>query len=426
MMKNTDTNPTSTPLPLAPQLNAQHPLLKRAQAIDWSYFEREFNKLSTAESGRPALPTRLLVGLHYLKALYNESDESVVAKWVENPYWQFFCGEQYFQQELPCHPTTLVKWRQRVGADGMEKLLKQVLQTAQQQQALKPADIKRVIVDTTVQEKAIAFPTDARLYDKARRRLVREARRQQLKLRQSYVRLGKRALFKQSSYAAAQQGRRAQKETRKLRTYLGRVIRDIERKLAKPIKAMSELLTAAKRIYQQQKQDSQKLYSLHAPEVECIAKGKVHKKYEFGCKVAVVTTNESNWIVGIEAKHKNPYDGATLNPSLEQVEKLTGVKPKEAYVDQGYRGSSHHPEGVEVYISGKRKLTGKLKQLLKRRSAIEPVIGHGKQDHGLGRNYLRGKAGDRVNALLSGCGFNLRKLWRFFAAMPSSQAEALA
>src|SRR6185295_1579544 len=183
MMKNAEPTLTHTPLPLAPQLNAQHPLLKLAQALDWSYFEREFSKLSTAEPGRPALPTRLLVGLHYLKALYDESDESVVGKWVENPYWQFFCGEQYFQHDLPCHPTTLVKWRQRIGADGMEKLLKQVLQTAQQQQALKTSDIKRVIVDTTVQEKAIAFPTDARLYDKAPRSLVREARKHQLKLR---------------------------------------------------------------------------------------------------------------------------------------------------------------------------------------------------------------------------------------------------
>src|ERR1700742_4632422 len=186
MMKNTDTPPL---LPLAPQLNPQHPLLQLAQAIDWGYFEGEFSKLSTSDVGRPPLPTRLLVGLHYLKALFNESDESVVARWVENPYWQFFCGEQYFQHDLPCHPTTLVKWRQRIGADGMEKLLKQILHAAQQQQALKTSDLKRVIVDTTVQEKAIAFPTDARLYDKARRALVSQARKQRLKLRQSYVRV---------------------------------------------------------------------------------------------------------------------------------------------------------------------------------------------------------------------------------------------
>lgn len=416
----------TTPL-LEPQLNLQHPLIKLAQTIDWSYFEREFNKTAaTDEPGRPPLPTRLLVGLHYLKALYDESDESVVAKWVENPYWQYFCGEQYFRHALPCHPTSLVKWRQRVGPEGFEKLLKQVLQTAQQQQALKPAQIKRVNADTTVQEKAIAFPTDARLYDKARRALVRAAQRQPIKLRQSYVRLGKRALFKQSRYAAAQQGRRAHKETKKLRTYLGRVIRDLERKLPAPPAAFKELLARAKRIHQQQRHDSAKLYSLHAPEVECIAKGKAHKKYEFGCKVAVVTTNQSNWVVGIEAHHGNPYDGATLKPALEQVEKLTGVKAQQAFVDQGYRGATHHPEGVEVFIAGKRKLSGKLKKLLKRRSAIEPVIGHGKQDHGMERNYLRGKNGDRVNAFLTGCGFNLRKLYRFFVNSPSLNAQATA
>ena len=424
-MKNSDPNLPNTPLPLAPQLNHQHPLLKLAQALDWSSFDNDFNKLSTSEVGRPPLPSRLLVGLHYLKALYDESDESVVAKWVENPYWQFFCGEQFFQHQLPCHPTTLVKWRQRIGPDGMEKLLKQVLQSAQGQEAIKPADIKRVIVDTTVQEKAITFPTDAKLYDKARRALVHQARQHQVKLRQTYVRVGKHAAWKQSRYAAAQQGRRAQKETRRLRTYLGRVIRDLERKLPEPEKVVKELLSYAKRIYEQKKSDSGKLYSVHAPEVECIGKGKVHKKYEFGCKVVVVTSNESNWILGIDARHDNPYDGATLKEAVHQVEKLTGVKVKEAFVDQGFRGVAHHPEGVEVYISGRRKLSGKLKKLLKRRSAIEPVIGHSKHDHGLGRNHLRGKAGDRMNALLSGCGFNLRKLWRFLSVRPLVSAQTL-
>lgn len=220
-------------------------------------------------------------------------------KWVENPYWQYFCGEQTFQHELPCHPTSLVKWRQRVGAEGVEKLLKGVLKTAQQQQALKPSEIELVNVDTTVQEKAIAFPTDARLYDKARRALVRATDQQQIKLRQSYCQLGKQALFRQSRYAVAQQGSRARKQTQKLRTYLGRVIRDIERKSPNPSPAscfptqgdknalaspmLASLLQRAKRIYQQQRNDSGKLYSVHAPEVECIAKGKVNKKYEFGC-----------------------------------------------------------------------------------------------------------------------------------------------
>jgi IS5 family transposase len=417
--------PNPDPPPLKPQLNAQHPLVRLAQSLDWGYFEREFGPVPTPEPGRPVLPARLLVGLHYLKALYDESDESVVSKWVENPYWQYFCGCEHFQHELPCHPTSLVKWRQRVGPEGVEKLLKQVLQTALHLRALKPAELARVTADTTVQEKAVAFPTDARLYDKARRALVGQARRQRLKLRQSYVRLGKRALFKQSRYAAARQGQRAQRETKRLRTYLGRVIRDVERKLPAPPAKFKELLARAKRIHRQQRADSPKLYSVHAPEVECLAKGKTHKPYEFGCKVAVVTTTTSNWIVGIDARHGNPYDGATLKPALAQVERLTAVKPRQAFADQGFRGRDHHPEGVEVFLTG-RKLKGKLKQLLRRRSAVEPVIGHGKQDHGLQRNHLRGKEGDRINAFLAGCGFNLRKLCRFFATAPLIKAQAEA
>lgn len=278
-------------------------------------------------------------------------------------------------------------------------------------------------VDTTVQEKAIGFPTDARLYDKARRALVRVARTHHLKLRQSYVRLGIRALFAQSRYASARQGQRAQKQTRKLRTYLGRVIRDIERKVTHPLPALQGLPGRAKRIHQQQPKDAGKLYSVHAPEVECIAKGKVHKRYEFGCKVVVASTNQSNWIIAIDAQHGNPYDGATLSLALAQVEKLTDIKPRQAFVDKGFRGSAHHPQDVQVLVTGTRRLSRTLKRLLKRRSAIEFVIGHSKRDHPLKRNYLRGRIGDHVNAFLVGCGFNLRKLCRFFLSQPLLQAQ---
>ncbi|MEP0915065.1 IS5 family transposase [Leptolyngbya sp. GB1-A1] len=316
------------------------------------------------------------------------------------------------------------KWRSRIRVEGVEKLLGQVLRTAINQQALKPAEIAVVNVDTTVQEKAIAFPTDARLYDKARGALVRAARKQQVKLRQSYVRLSKRALFQQSRYAAARQGKRAKQQTRKLRTYLGRVIRDIERKVSSMPVRLQKLVDIAKRIHQQQPKQGNKIYSVHAPETECIAKGKVHKRYEFGCKVVVVTTSASNWIVGIDGVHGNPYDGATLSQALQQTQELTTVKPQQALVDKGFRGKAHHPEDVEVLIAGTRQRTSSLKHLLKRRSAIEPVIGHSKQDHSLKRNYLRGKTGDRINALLAGCGFNLRKLFRFFITAPLIQANA--
>jgi len=402
---------------LSTLLDQSHPLKVLAEALDWEFFEREFGALYVERKGRPGLPMRLLVGLHYLKHLYDVSDERAVAGFVENPYWQYFCGEEFFVHELPCDPTSLVKWRKRIGPGGMEKLLQETIAAAQRRQALKAAEIRRVNVDTTVQEKAIAFPTDARLYHKARSVLVREAQRAGIELRQSYRRVGKRALQKQGRYAHAQQLKRARKETRKLRTYLGRVMRDIQRKAAvsgiELDPQLSQYLGRATRIYQQQRQDKHKLYSMQAPEVECISKGKEHKKYEFGCKVSVVTTSKRGWVVGIAALHGNPYDGHTLKGAHAQVERLTGITPEEMFVDKGYRGSQHHPENVTVYISG-RKLSGTLKRLLRRRSAIEPVIGHLKQDHRMKRNYLQGPAGDEINALLVGSGFNLRKLLRVF------------
>jgi Transposase domain (DUF772). len=399
-------------------LNPAHPLYRLAEVLNWTQFERQFGQYYAEGMGRPALATRLVVGLHYLKHLYNVSDEVVVASWVENPYWQYFCGAEYFTHEFPCDPTSLVKWRQRVGAAGSEQLLKESLAAAQREAVLTPTEVKRVNVDTTVQEKAIAFPTDARLYHKARIALVRLARQGNLQLRQSYVRLGKRALVNQGRYGAARQLKRARRETRKLRTYLGRVLRNVEREGRTLSEKHALVVSVARRILAQQRTDHGKVYSVHAPEVECIAKGKVHKHYEFGCKVRIVTTSRQNWIVGIDAEHGNPYDGATLKPALAQVKRLTGVRPQEAFVDKGFRGQGHHPQAVAVYISGRRNLTSRLSKLLKRRSAIEPVIGHTKHDHRMARNYLWGKAGDRINALLSGCAWNLRKLWRYFVEHP--------
>jgi len=406
---------------LALIVSHEHPLYQLAEAIDWSRFAAELGPLYAEAVGRPGLPTRLMVGLHYLKYLFDESDETVVAKWVENPYWQFFCGRTYFEHELPCHPTSLVKWRHRLGAAGVEKLLTETLSTAKREQALRDSEIKRVNVDTTVQEKAIAFPTDARLYHKARRSLVRAARAADIPLRQTYVRLGRQALARQGRYAQARQMKRARRETKRLRQYLGRVIRDIRRKCPKPAPALRSLLERGERVLRQQRHDTGKLYSVHAPEVECIAKGKAHKPYEFGCKVAVVTTSKNNWVVGVEAVHQNPYDGATLAPALKQVERTTEVRPEAAFVDRGFKGAAHHPEDVAVYVSGRKRLTRTLKALLRRRSAIEPVIGHLKGDHGMERNHLLGQEGDRINALLTGCGFNLRKLWLFFQAAASLQ-----
>ena len=275
-------------------LDQEHSLYKLSHQIDWKVFEDEFGVLYSPGQGRPGLPIRLMVGLHYLKHAFDESDESVVERFVENPYWQYFCGFEYFQHQLPLDDTSLVKFRNRIGAKGMEKLFAETIEVAKRQKLIQRGHLDKVNADTTVQEKAIAFPTDARLYHKMRVRLVREADQREIKLRQSFPRLGKKALAQQGRYSHARQMKRAAKETRRLKTYLGRVMRDIARKTPKPDAELARLLALAERIHTQQRHDKNKVYSVHEPEVKCIAKGKVHKKYEFGNKVGVVTTSKDN------------------------------------------------------------------------------------------------------------------------------------
>lgn len=395
-------------------LNRQHPLYRLADSIDWSFFDREFGSLYVVNFGRPGLPIRLLVGLHYLKHAYNVSDESVVQQFLENPYWQYFCGFEYFQHQFPLDPTTLVKWRKRIGPKGMEKLLQLTLETAKAKEYVTEKHLERVNVDTTVQEKAIAFPTDTRLYHKACRLLVRLAKREGINLRQSYERLGKRAFIMQGRYSHARQKNRAKRQQKLLRNYLGRVIRDIERKCEAPGTLLGTMLGRAKRIFDQKRNDSNKLYSMQAPEVECISKGKAHKKYEFGCKVSLVSTSKDNWVVGVQAVHGNPYDGHTLEEALNQAEAMVGWRPQHAYCDKGYRGNSATLNNTRIHVAHRKKKSMKPSEWLwyKRRSSIEPIIGHVKHDHRMDRNYLKGEEGDKINAILAGCGFNIRKLLR--------------
>ena len=393
-------------------LDRQHELYRLADQIDWSFFEREFGPLYSVKMGRPGVPIRLLVGLHYLKHAYNESDESVVARFVENPYWQYFCGFEFFQHRFPLDPTTLVKWRKRIGSKGIEKLLQGTIETAIRREHITSHSLQHVNVDTTVQEKAIAFPTDARLYCKARIALVKAAKERGIALRQSYVRLGKAAFLKYGRYSHARQMKRARREQKRLRVFLGRVMRDVSRKVTNPDSALVTLLGNASRIFNQKSQDSNKLYSLHAPEVHCIAKGKIHKKYEFGCKVSIVSTSKDNWVIGTQALPGNPYDGHTLRDALQQAVKLTGSTLSNAYCDRGYKGAPQVLDGTTIHLTNKRKSSMKPREWywLKRRSAIEPIIGHLKSDHRMGRNHLRHVEGDKMNALLAACGYNLRKL----------------
>jgi IS5 family transposase len=409
---------------LSELLNPEHPLYVLAERMDWSQFDVAIDACYAEELGRPGVNTRLMVGLLYLKHAFDESDESVVARWVENPYWQFFCGCQYMQHELPIDPSSLSRWRKRVGAERLEKLLEATIRTALAMKAVRPQELQKVNVDTTAQEKAIAFPTDARLYHKMRVALVRRAHSLGIRLRQNYRFKGKKLLAKQGRYAHARQMKRAAKMTRQLKTILGRVVRDIERKAGKiqgqiADEPLRELLALAERLLEQTRTSKNKIYSVHAPEVECLAKGKAHKRYEFGCKTSVATTSRSNWIVGTHALHGNPYDGHTLCGAIAQVERLTGQAPQHVMVDQGYRGHGYEGSAiVHVVRSIPKRATRAARRMLKRRAAIEPTIGHLKSGNRLDRNYLTGQEGDRINALLSAAGYNLRKLLRWIVFAP--------
>lgn len=392
-------------------LNRDHPLIRLADQIDWPRFDVAFADCYKEDMGAPAKAPRLMVGLAYLKYAFDESDESVVARWVENPYWQYFCGFTHMQHEAPIDPSSLSRWRKRVGAARLELLLKETIELAVREKHLPQQDLKQVTVDTTVQEKNITYPTDSKLLYTAIRQLGQVAKRHGLVLRQSYVRVGKQAAVKAGRYAHARQFKRMRRELRRLRTWVGRLIRDIRRKAKQPPPRLAEALAKAQRIRSQQPSDSHKLYSWHEPEVQCISKGKARQRYEFGQKVALVTTNRSNWIVAATLLKNNPYDGHTLAETLDAAESITGMTPTDAYVDKGYRG--HGCRGLtRVHVAGTRLKDASRaeRKRRRRRSAIEPKIGHLKSDHRAGRCFLKDLAGDAINIVLAAAGANLRKL----------------
>lgn len=266
-----------------------------------------------------------MVGLHYLKHAFNVSDEALVERWVENPYWQYFCGFLTMQHKVPLHPTALTKWRQRVGAEKLVELLAETIAAAQRDGHTTKQDLEQVNVDTTVMEKNITHPTDSKLYHKAIIKLGEAARRCGVKLRQTFVRVSKHTAIKVGRYAHAKQFQRMRRELKKLRTWLGRVIRDVRRKVPQPETALQELLLLCERLHAQKPTDKQKLYSLHEPDVMCISKGKAHRRYEFGQKVSVTTSNRGNWIVGVNLCLTSPYDGHTLAQAMTATESTTGV-----------------------------------------------------------------------------------------------------
>jgi len=399
-------------------IDPDYPLARMAGQIDWAFFERELGAHFCETNGAPAKPVRLMVGLHYLKHAYNLSDEQTVLRWVENPYWQYFCGMKWFASALPIDPSSMTRWRKKIGEQGAETLLAQSIATGLKTGAVKPASLDKINVDTTVQEKAVIFPTDARLYYKMREKLVRLAERSQIKLRQSYRRVARRALIMVGRYGRVRRKKLLLRETRRLKSYLRKVTADVMRKIGENQGLQTiffeTLMDAVRLLEQKNIPGCRKLYSVHAREVECIGKGKAHKKYEFGCKVSLVATSREGFVIGAQALHGNPYDGHTLRGALAQAGKLSGLELKgDVFVDLGYRGHDYEgPAKVNVVGRNLKGIPKALARWMKRRAAIEPAIGHMKNDGRLGRNFLLGKLGDKLNALLCACGHNLRLMLR--------------
>jgi IS5 family transposase len=382
-------------------INLKHELAQLAGAIDWDWIDGEIAPLYS-DKGRPGVETRFAIGLLLLKHIYGLSDEGVCERWVYDPYFQHFTGEEFFQHEFPHERSDLSHWRKRLG-DKLELLLAESLRVAHESGALRTKDLKRVTVDTTVQPKNISFPTDAKLLHAAIKGLNRLARKHGVRLRQSYVRIAQRAAMMAGRYAHAKQFNRHHRQLRLLRSRLGRLIRDIRRKIAgrEHIEAAFEAALS---------------HASSAP-------------YEFGVKASIVTTNARapgrQFVLHARALPGNPYDGHTLRAVIEGTQKLTGCEIERAYVDKGYRGhDAPHPR--RVFISGqKRGVFGAIKRELRRRSAIEPVIGHMKAEGHLGRCYLKGCAGDAANAILTAVGHNFRRILAWLRMLLRKLLDAL-
>ena len=394
---------------LAELLNPREALYQLSNKIPWEDLEKEFSKLYS-KKGRPSKPVRLMVSLLLLKRIYNLGDETVVSAWVHNPYWQYFSGYTTFQWKFPIEPTDLVHFRKRIGISGIEKIFKISIEIHG-----KHSLEKEVVIDTTVQEKNITYPTDVKLHKKIIDKCVKIAKSEDVKLRQSYKRVSKQLVLDQRGNRSSKGKAKARKSAKKLKTIAGRLTRELRRILSKEIlQKYEEELRLFEKILTQKKSDKNKIYSLHEPSVYCMSKGKAHKRFEFGSKVSIVLTKNSGITVGSYNFEKNIYDGHTFPDVLEQTKRLTGKEPKVAIVDRGYRGVSRVGETEIIKPKPPKKTASpyektKARKRFRRRAAIEPIIGHLKQDFRLSRNYLKGTYGDMANVLLATTAYNLKK-----------------
>jgi len=398
-------------------IDMKNPLVRLADSMQWEIFEEHWRSLYSSAGGPMASSGRRVAGLLMLKHMEALSDERLMEVWVTNPYFQYFCGETHFQHRPPVDPTSLIKWRHRLGEQGMEWLLTTVVESAADSGVVDRSSFAHVSIDSTVMEKNIVFPTDSGLLEKLRAKLVAFMQEHELTIRQTYSRQGPRVAQQIGRYAHAKQFKRMRRCLRKQRTWVGRLQRELERQidqLSTDAKGdAQELINLAKRLLKQVKdtKTKKKLYSLHEQHVDCISKGKAGKRFEFGTKVGIACTQKECFVVGMRSYPGNPYDGHTLDDLLEQSETITSTAAKTVVVDLGYRG--RHETNANVIHRGK-KLSKRQKKRLRRRAALEAMIGHMKVDGLLERCHLKGQEGDSVHAILCGIGHNLRQMRAFW------------
>ena len=399
---------------LEDQLNQKHPLYILANKIDWDIFEERFKGLYSQNNGCPCVPIRRMVGLQIIKHLRNISDESVVEQWQENVYYQYFCGEQDLCVGTPCSATELVEFRKRIGTEGAELILKESILMNDDHDKDDTG-----FIDSTVQEKNVTFPTDAKLTKKVIKQCQKLSAEMELPVRQSYKRVLKSLYREQRFRNHPKNKKKALRANKKVKTIAGRLVRELERNLKDRglYDNYAKTVEFWHRVISQRKEDKEKLYSLHEPEVLCISKGKEHKKYEFGNKVSIVRTF-GGLIIGA-LSFRNEYDGHTIDPALEQVNRITGRKLKVLAGDRGYRGQKMSgttrvvipdtPKAGDSYYKRRKKHA-----LFCKRAGIEPVIGHLKSDHRLGRNFYKGIFGDEINVIYAAAAYNFKRAMRLF------------
>ena len=397
------------------QLNHAHPIYKLSHLIDWQMFEREFSSLYSTKPSRPAKPIRLMVGLLMLKHIRNISDESVVEQWAENAYYQYFCGEVSFIPNVPCNPTELVHFRHRIGERGIELILQESIRINQEHNDKDKNGNQIAFIDSTVQEKNITYPTDAKLHKKIIKKCAEIAQKENLPVRQTYTRTLKKLFLAQRFRNHPKNKKKALKADKKIRTIAGRLVRELDRNLGENSE-YRELIELFTKVLSQKKNSKNKIYSIHEPDVQCISKGKEHKKYEFGNKVSIIRT-AGGLILGA-LSFRNEYDGHTVEKSLEQIERMTGTVPKQLLADRGYRGRKRYGS-TQVEIPSvpsskdSRYRKEKMRKLFRQRASIEPVIGHLKSDHRLNRNFYKGLVGDAINIMLAAAAFNFKRAMAF-------------